>query len=350
MRWARLQAANRLVIEDVEPPEPQDDEVLVRVEATGICGSDVSTYVGHHPFRKAPVVLGHEAAGRVVGLGAGAPDELMGRRIALRPLIPCGRCEPCQQGATNLCRDRKVPGIGWSGTFADYIVAPASVVHVVDDHVPAETAALIEPAAVALRTCRRAGCRLGSSLGVIGAGAIGALAARLAHELGSDLIVVSDVSQTNLDVVTSQGPCRPVLVPAQNPVDVVADLTNGRGLDATVVAAAVPDAIDQAVRMTRPGGVVVVVALFGSSVSFDVNQAIVREVDVRGSYVYTADDFATVVGMVNAGAVDLAPYVSQTAPLVDAPTVFAAIADGAKYVRFVLRPDRVEKKGDHAQS
>ena len=341
MKRALLVATQQIVIEEVDRYEPAPGEALIRVEATGVCGSDISTYLGHHPFRKPPVVLGHEVSGRVEAIGDGQPHRLLGRRVALRPLIACGRCEECRSGDTNLCRDRRVPGLSWAGTWAEYIVAPLTVLHPVAETVSAQAAALVEPAAVALHALLRAGCSEGSTIGIVGAGAIGALSAEIARALGGRVMVVTDISRVKLDFVAGRVPCTTVLVP-EDPVIAALDTTGGHGLDAVIVTAAAPGALDQALRMTRPGGVVVVVALGGAQVPIGLDDAVLREVDIRGSYVYTEDDFDRVIDLVETGRLDLDVLVTAVAPLEDAAAVMAALVGGDEQIKVVFTPGSSE--------
>ena len=211
MRAVLLSAPQQARVVEIEEPVLEGGDALIRVEATGLCGSDISTWQGHHPFRRPPVVLGHEAAGTVVAVGAGVESALVGQRVALCPLIPCGRCTPCRRGATNLCTSRRVPGVGWAGTYAEYVAAPASLLYPVGAHVSASQAALVEPAAVALRAVRRAGVTAGSRVAVLGAGGIGSLCARLARLCGAASVLVSDVQPAKLARLAEAMPCTTAL-------------------------------------------------------------------------------------------------------------------------------------------
>ncbi|MGA9834036.1 MAG: alcohol dehydrogenase catalytic domain-containing protein, partial [Trebonia sp.] len=198
MKAVKLQAPRLASVVEEPAPVAGPGEVVIRIDATGLCGSDLSTWLGHHPFRRPPVVLGHEAAGTVVAVAPDVTSIAPGTRVALCPLIACGRCASCRRGQENLCLDRRVPGVGWGGTYADFVTAPADRAFPVPDSVSMTAAALIEPAAVALRACRRAGLGQGTRLGVLGAGGIGTICALVADHLGAGQIVVTDVSGDKL--------------------------------------------------------------------------------------------------------------------------------------------------------
>jgi len=336
MRAIELSAPRRAGLVEMPAPVPAPGEVVIRIDATGLCGSDVSTWQGHHPFRRPPVVLGHEAAGTVVAVAPDVTTVGIGTRVALCPLIACGACPSCRRGATNLCRHRRVPGVGWNGTYADYIAAPADRAFVVADGVDAIDAALIEPAAVALRACRRAGVEAGSKVGILGAGGIGFMCALIAKLSGVITLAVTDLQSEKLTRVAAVTGARAVLVPAEDPVSVAQELTDGDGLDAVIVTSAGGNVIDQAIAMTRPGGSVVLVALPGRPTPIGIDAAVVGEVDLLGSYVYSDRDFADAVDLVGRGGLDVRAALTHTPNLEEAPAIFDQIADGLDYTKIVF--------------
>jgi len=340
MKAVKLHAPRQASVIDEPAPAAGPGEVVIRIDATGLCGSDLSTWLGHHPFRRPPVVLGHEAAGTVVASAPDVSGVALGTRVALCPLIACGRCASCRRGQGNLCPDRRVPGIGWGGTYADFVAAPADRAFPVPDAVSMTAAALIEPAAVALRACRRAGIGPGTRLGVLGAGGIGTMCALVADHLGADPIVVTDVSADKLARLADAVPAIPVPLPGDDPVQAALAATAGDGLDAVLVTAAAPGVLDQAVAMTRSGGTLVLVALPGAPAPLDVDACAVRELSLHGTYAYTDRDFADAVGMVGEGMNVLAALTHEV-PLDEAPEIFERIMAGLDYTKIVFRNDRM---------
>lgn len=313
-------------------------EVIIRIDATGLCGSDLSTWFGHHPFRRPPVVLGHEAAGTVVAVAPDVSTISPGTRVALCPLIPCGRCTSCRRGQGNLCLDRRVPGVGWAGTYADFVAAPADRAFPVADALSMTAAALIEPAAVALRACRKAVIQPGTRVGVLGAGGIGTMCALVASHLGADTLVVTDVSRDKLARLGAAVGVHPVLLPDEDPVTAAMTATAGEGLDAVLVTSGAPGVLDQAVSMARSGGTVVLVALPGEPRMLNVDACVVRELRLHGSYAYEDRDFADAAGMV-AGGMNVLAALTHEVPLEQAPEIFEKIVAGLDYTKIVFRND-----------
>jgi L-iditol 2-dehydrogenase len=332
MRSLFLKAEGDLEIVDVGEPSCGPYDVVIAVKAGGICGSDVSTYLGHHPFRQPPVVLGHEVAGQVMSIGAEVTQHRVGQRVAVEPLIPCGTCRECHEGHTNLCANRRVPGKGWAGTFSDLITAPESVVHEIPDHLSYAEASLIEPTAVSWRACRLAEVSSTSRVAVLGAGAIGSLAAAISASLGSADTLVTDVKDFNLSIVGAIEGIRTINVATRSD-----DLVREAGMfDAVIVAAAAPGIFDQAIQLCRPGGKIVNVALFDYQPTFQVNDVTVREISIVGSYVYDHDDFRAALELLSSGGVSIAPFLTQVVPLAAATNVFADIARGMDHMKIVI--------------
>ena len=160
---------------DVAEPEPEPDEVLIKVAYSGICGSELGGYLGENTLRVPPLVMGHEFSGEIAKLGSQAnqhkPNLAVGQRITVNPLVHCGRCRACLAGQFNLCQGREILGIHRPGSFADFIKAPAAMVYPLPDHLSLEHAALAEPVGCAVRAVKLAGCTPMDSLLITGPGA-----------------------------------------------------------------------------------------------------------------------------------------------------------------------------------
>jgi L-iditol 2-dehydrogenase len=196
-------------IEDRPVPEPGPHEVLIRVEAVGVCGSDTHYYqhggIGRFIVR-APLVLGHEPGGEIVGLGPEASRHAVGTRVAIEPGVPCGRCRQCRLGNYNLCAEMRfmaTPPI--DGAFARYVTMHEDFAHPIPDTLSFEDAALLEPLSVGIWACRRAAFEPGDRVLVTGAGPVGLLAALVARSLGAASVTVSDVNEARLAVASGHG-------------------------------------------------------------------------------------------------------------------------------------------------
>lgn len=345
MKAAVLEAPKRLVVRDVDEPACGEHEALIEVQASGVCGSDVHTYLGHHPFRKPPVTLGHEVAGEVIRVGDAVEKVKVGDRVAVEPHIYCGECEFCARGLVNLCRNKRVPGVGWAGTFSERIAAPEKVLHKLDDSVSYEEGAMLEPLAVAYRAFRTGRIGPESKVAVLGAGAIGSLVARLCQWAGVSALMVTDVKGYNLDFVSSLGPCKPVNAAEADTVEEGLPLTGGMGFDAVVVTSGSRGSMSEAVRMCKPRGIVVAVALYPGEIPFDANLLVTREVTAQGCLTYTSGDFGEVTRLVNDGEVDLKPFITERIGLDEAPALFDRIEAGMEHIKVMIELGKGQDRG-----
>lgn len=336
MKAAVLEAARSLVVRDVDEPTRGESDVVIEVRASGVCGSDLHTYRGHHPFRKPPVVLGHEVAGTVIGVGGAVEGVRVGDRVAVEPHIYCGGCEFCARGLVNLCRNKRVPGVGWAGTFSERIAAPEAVVHGLEDTVSYEEGAMLEPLAVAYRAFRTGGIGPGSRVAVLGAGTIGSLVARLCQHAGVQELMVTDVKDYNLGFVASLGPCKAVNAGVTDTVEAGLEITDGEGFDAVVLTSGSRGSFTEAVRLCKPRGTVVAVALYPGEIPFDANLLVTREVTAQGCLTYTSDDFEGVVKLVNRGEIDLKPFITERVGLEEAPEALRRIDEGQDQIKVMI--------------
>lgn len=274
------------------PGPPSDREVVLRVDAAGICGSELSGYLGHSSLRVPPLVMGHELAGTVADVGAMVDELPEGTRVVVNPLISCGSCEACRRGEANLCSSRALLGAHMPGGFAEFVAVPASACRALPEAIAASSGAMVEPIACAVRAVRLAGVGLGDELLVVGAGPIGLLCAHLARRAGADATIV-DSNPDRLRTARSWGVLR-ALDPSES---------SSLALTFTAAIDAVGLAVTrrQAIGAVRRGGVVVFVGLHEPTVDFDANEVARAEITIRGSFAYTPDDFDTAVGLLAAG-------------------------------------------------
>jgi L-iditol 2-dehydrogenase len=327
MRALHLSAPRQLEVVDVPDPVPQHNEALIRLECGGICGSDVSVYRGDHPFRKPPVVLGHEVAGEVVSVGRDLAGISVGDRVAVEPQIVCGHCHQCLSGRPNLCRNKKVVGVHWPGMFSEYIAAPQDVLYPLAPSTTFEQGALIEPSAVAVRAVRLANIGPASSVAVLGVGAIGSLVVRVCAAAGASDLLATDVRDYNLERLKDVAHCTTVNV---RTTEVDRRQSSGnRGFDAVVVATGSRSSLSDALALVKPGGTVVVVALYNALVDLDPNQIVTQEICVQGALTYTSGDFRAAASLINNGIVDVESLVSHRFELGDGPELFRRIDEGS---------------------
>ncbi|WP_018465456.1 alcohol dehydrogenase catalytic domain-containing protein [Calidithermus timidus] len=276
MRAVVLEDFGRLVVRELEPP--QEGEVLLRVAACGVCGSDLSVYKGTSAMRarwSPPLVLGHEIAATVQE----GPPEWLGRAVTVNPLVACGRCDPCRRGLSNLCTERGNVGFHYPGGFAQQIRLPLAQLYPLPEGLPIWKGALCEPLAVALRAVELAGGMLGRNVLVIGGGAIGTLAAWLAARAGAEVWVV-ERNPLRRAWLEELGFVRGVLEAPSGFYDLALDC---------VGAQATPDL---AASHVRPGGQVVLVGLEAVEAALPLQRLVLQEIGLKGAYVFTHDDFS----------------------------------------------------------
>lgn len=304
-------------VQDVPEPVPGPGEVLIKVKAGGICGSDMHTYRGHHPYRKPPVILGHEVSGVVIAHGPGVTSPAIGARVVVEPHIICGDCEWCSQGLPNLCVNKRVPGVGWQGTFADYLAAPASVCHLLADNIGWAEGSTIEPLAVSQRVYSRGEAKPGDHIAVLGQGSIGILVTLLAAHGQAGRIFVTDIVPYNLEAAKRLG--------ATEAVDPrSAELPTGQ-FDVVYVCTDGPEVMEQAVKLCKKRARIVVVSLFSKPQTVDFNNLVTREITITGSQTYTSEDFLAAVNLVNSGELDMSPVITARIKLEDGPKMLADI-------------------------
>jgi L-iditol 2-dehydrogenase len=270
MLAARLHGPGDLRVEEVpHPGPPGHGEVLLRVTATGICGSDLHSYqdgcIGDSVV-KSPLILGHEFAGVVEEIG---PDSVggnfeplrVGARVAVDPAQPCGRCEMCERGDPNLCRRLHFCGnYPDNGSLCQWMHMPARSCFPVPDSIDDESAALLEPLGVAIHAVDLGKIRVGDSVAILGAGAIGLLILQVVKLSGVGRVFISDKFSWRLQLAERFGGI-PINCDSEDPVRRVLKETDGRGVDVVIEAAWGGEAITQAIELARPGGRVVLVGI-----------------------------------------------------------------------------------------
>lgn len=310
------------------PVEQGPGEVLVRVTETGLCGSDVTMYLGRHPVNRPPLVLGHEFYGELLTAAPGA-DARPGDAVAVFPALSCGGCAACLDHATNLCAQMGIVGAQRPGALAGLVAVPAGSVRAFDPGTPPAVRVLSEPLAVALHACDRAGAAVGARVAVLGAGTIGTLVAALLSASDAAEVIVVDSNPQRLAAIERLG-IGSVRATEERPLNSVLGSDQGR-LDLVIDCVGSAELAEQAVAATRPGGTVVLVGVQTGAIGLD-GVALQRgERAVTGVQLYTIRDFRR--------AMDLLAYeptfrdlpvgdLIRRNRLADAASVFDRLANG----------------------
>ncbi|OEU88128.1 sorbitol dehydrogenase [Streptomyces abyssalis] len=308
MRAAVLLAPESLQTQERPVPSPGHGQVLVRVEAVGICGSDVHYYrhgrIGDFVVRS-PMVLGHEPAGTVVALGPGTARHQPGQLVSLEPGVPCGRCAQCRHGRYNLCPDVSfyaTPPV--DGALCEYVAVDEDFAHPVPDTLTAETAALLEPLSVGVWACRKGRVGPGSRVLVTGAGPIGLVAAQTARAFGATEAVVTDISPHRLGLARQFGATSTVDVRSQRLAD------TGFSPDVLLECSGVAAVADEAIRTVGRAGRAVLVGMGGDTVPLPLAHVQNFEIEVTGTFRY-ANTWPDAIALAASGEVALGGLITH---------------------------------------
>lgn len=333
MRASVLVRAGELTVETRPVPAPSADQVIVRVNAVGICGSDVHYFhegrIGDFVVAE-PLVLGHEAGGVIVAVGADVDDSRLGERVSIEPQRPCRVCEFCRSGRYNLCPRIEfyaTPPI--DGAFAEYVAIQEDFAYAVPDSVSDDAAALMEPLSVAIAAVQKAGVRPGSRVLITGAGPIGIVTAQTARAFGATEIVISDPMAERREVALRFGATEAV-DPATGPL--------GSGYDAFVDASGSPVAVKQGISALKSGGVAVLVGMGADEIALPVSMIQNRELIVTGIFRY-ANTWPTAIDLVASGAVDLDALVTGAFGLAEVREALDS-ASRPSTLKSIVHPDR----------
>ena len=257
MKAAVLHAIGDLRYEDVPVPETKPGFALIKVKASGVCGSDIPRVMKKGTY-KFPLIPGHEFAGEVVELmDEGLSKIKIGDRVAVFPLIPCGKCPYCQIGEYAQCDDYDYLGSRRDGGFAEYVTVPTSNLVLIPENVDFESSAMTEPAGVALHALRRAGVDPGDNVVILGAGTIGLILAQWARISGAGRVFITDISEEKLKSAMEYGFNDCINAQNNDPVSIVKEETEGRGADICIEAAGTPITFEQSLRIVRKLGKVI---------------------------------------------------------------------------------------------
>jgi len=304
-------APHRVEMQEVARPQVRDGEFKIAVLAAGICGSDISGFLGHSRRRIPPLVLGHELVGR-------ARD---GRRVVVNPLISCGHCNTCLSRAQNLCPNWRLLGMDrTAGCFADFVSVPDSQIYDVPDALSDARAVMAEPLANIVHLFRIATPAPFFRMGIVGGGTMGSLALLVAKRLGVREVLVQDVSDVRLDVARTIGATVAVSV-ATDEGRAEAKRFAGDGLDLVLDASGIGPARQAAFDLCRPGGLVVLLGLSQERSEIDFVTSIRKEHRVAMSFAYTPVDFERSLGLLKAGEIDISPWTVEV-PLEDGQQAF----------------------------
>jgi 2-desacetyl-2-hydroxyethyl bacteriochlorophyllide A dehydrogenase len=288
-----------LKTEEIDFPVYSEGEALVRVHAAGICGTDMAIFAGKHPRARAPLVMGHEFAGEIVDIKPGTTETSLvpGDKVTAYPLLMCGACWACRNGASHVCRDLKLIGIDRDGAFAEYVSLPLELLVKVPEQLSYDQGALIEPLAVGVHALEMAGKPDWQTAVVVGIGPIGLLVGLCLKNAGIKNVAMCDINSNrvkraaglNFQVINSAG---------ENPVERVTEMTGGEGADIVFECAGSAPAALQMCDMVRPRGTIVMVSVHKEPHPVDLRSIAFKEISMVGTRVYTPENYRQALEMI----------------------------------------------------
>ena len=326
MKALLLSEYEKLDVVDMPTPAVAPDEVLIRVAACGICGSDVHGYDGASGRRIPPVVMGHEAAGTITAIGAAVRDYKPGDRVTFDSTVYCGRCEFCGRGEVNLCDNRQVLGVSCgdyrrNGAFAEFVAVPERILYRLPDNFPMEQAALLEAVSVALHGVRVTELKGGEHVLVIGAGMIGLLTAQAAREAGCATVLIADIDEDRLAMAREVGIPDTLALTGDALIAEVLRRTDNRGVDVVLEAVGRAETVTAAIDCVRKGGNVTLIGNIQPSVPLPLQRVVTREVRLQGSC-SSAGEYNDAIAKLASGAIKVEPLISAVSSLEDASNWF----------------------------
>jgi len=326
MKSLLLSEYNHLEIADMQQPVAGPGEVLIRVEACGICGSDVHGFDGSTGRRIPPIVMGHEAAGTVESVGAEVHQFKAADRVTFDSTVYCGQCAFCLRGDVNLCDNRQVIGVSCGdyrrhGAFAEYVAVPQHIVY----HLPASIgfaeAAMLEAVSVALHGVRVSEVKGGETALVIGAGMIGLLTLQAARAAGCAPVFISDVDPTRLSLADQVGADKVLLASGKELLSEIQKLTGGRGVDIVYEAVGRNETVASAIDCVRKGGTVSLIGNITPEVTLPLQKVVSRQIRLQGSCA-SSGEYPQAIEFIGNGKIQVKPLITAVASLEEGPRWF----------------------------
>jgi L-iditol 2-dehydrogenase len=346
MKSLLLSEYNHLDVVDLPVPAMKPDEVLVKVEACGICGSDVHGYDGSSGRRIPPIVMGHEAAGAVAAAGAEVKDLSEGDRVTFDSTVYCGHCGYCARGEINLCDNRQVIGVSCTdyrraGAFAEFISVPRHIVYPLPETISFAEAAMLEAVAVALHAVKVSPVLGGETALVIGAGMIGLLTLQAAVAAGCSRVLIADIDETRLNLARQVGAEEVLHASGAELIAEVMTRTGGKGVDLVLEAVGRNETIAAAIDCTRKGGTVTLIGNITPEVTIPLQKVVSRQLRLQGSCA-SAGEYPEAIELVAGGKIQVKPLITAIASLEEGPRWFERLhAREPNLMKVVLTPNAI---------
>ncbi|MSU24015.1 MAG: galactitol-1-phosphate 5-dehydrogenase [Opitutus sp.] len=344
MKALVLNRYSHLDYQEFPAPAPATGEVLVRVHACGVCGSDIHGWDGSTGRRQPPLIMGHEAAGEIASVGPRVEKWRAGDRVTFDSTIYCGTCGYCRAGQMNLCEDRRVVGVSpgeyrQHGAFAEFVSVPERVLYALPGALSYEHAAMVEPVSIAVHAVQRTKISASDTAVVIGTGMIGLLVVQVLRWAGCGNVIAVDIDDKKLALARELGAHHSLRSDAGDTVAEIAKLTGGRGANLAFEVVGFTPTLDLALRALRKGGTAVLVGNLAPKTDFPLQIVVTRELSVLGSC-SSSGEYPLCLDLIARGIVKVAPLISAVAPLAEGEAWFKKLsAKGASgLMKVILKP------------
>jgi len=345
MKALLLTAPSKLELVDFPAPLPADDEVVVRVHACGICGSDIHGWDGSTGRRNPPLIMGHEASGEVIATGPRVSAWRAGDRVTFDSTISCGVCRFCKIGQVNLCESRRVVGVSpveykQHGAFAEQLAVPDRILYRIPDTLSYEQAAMVEPVSIAIHAVQRTKIAPDSTAVVIGSGMIGLLVIQALRWAGAKQVVAVDLADNRLALARQLGATHTLNSGKEDVAAEVNRITGGLGADTAFEVVGFAPTLNLALAVLKRGGACVLVGnLSPKTQDFPLQAVVTKELTLLGSC-SSAGEYPLCLELIASGAINVKPMIETVAPLADGATWFERLSakDGGRYMKVILRP------------
>jgi L-iditol 2-dehydrogenase len=338
-----LEEYNRLIYKDVPAPLLGANDVLVKVKACGICGSDVHGMDGSTGRRKPPLIMGHEASGVIVGVGSKVTKIQPGERVTFDSTVYCGTCFYCRREDINLCDHRRVLGVSCdeyrqNGAFAEFVAVPQHVIYPLPENIGFAQSAMVEPCSVAFHAVERTSVSTSDTAVVVGAGIIGLLVVQILRAGGWRQIIAVDIEPQKLDLACKLGADIGLSPDSDDVVCRIKKITENRGADAAFDAVGIDASFKTAIGSLRKGGVLTLIGNLSSNVNLPLQTIVTGEFTINGSCA-SRGEYPACLDMIAAGSVKVDSLISAVAPLEEGDRWFRRLYQKEKgLLKVILEP------------
>ncbi|MED5471986.1 MAG: galactitol-1-phosphate 5-dehydrogenase [Verrucomicrobiota bacterium] len=342
MKALTLEAYNQLNYGDAPDPEFGNTDVLIRVNACGICGSDIHGMDGSTGRRIPPIIMGHEAAGTISSIGSDVTDWQIGDRVTFDSTIYCGSCKYCSAGKVNLCENRKVLGVSpgeyrQHGAFAEYVSVPERILYKIPDNLSFEEAAFVEPVSIALHGVNRTPVKDGDTAVVIGSGMIGLLVIQALRIKGASKIIAVEIDPEKIKAALKVGADHGI-ISNEKTIEEIKALTED-GADIAMEVVGMSPTLNLAIESVRKGGNIGIIGNIQNKTEFPLQSVVTRELTIYGSCASECE-YKESLELIANGSIKVRDMITAIAPLSEGAKWFARLYNGKEdMLKVILRPD-----------